>query len=372
MARGAYEGSIGKHKSGLYYARLQVDGKRRTVYAKTREEVGNKLHALKQSVIDGEGLLTKDVKLTELISTYLDSGKPGWSFRTYQGYESLARNHVVPKLGNRRARRLNTQVLQTYLNELTASGYSSDLVHHIKRFLGSVFSKGVLWGVVNRNPCDHLSLPRHSQAERPRLSEGQVRKFITSLDGDRLEALFVVLVTTGLRIGEAMGLTESDVDLESGTIRIRRQLQRTESGQHELVDLKTKGSHRIVEIGQATVRVLTDHRTRITQERLRLGAAWDTSVELVFPNNLGRALSLRNVRMRHFLPAARTAKLPTNTTIHDLRHAFAALALSRGQDIAAVSLMLGHRNISTTLDRYAYAIPGRGRTIANLMDAIVV
>ena len=99
---------------------------------------------------------------------------------------------------------------------------------------------------------------------------------------------------------------------------------------------------------------------------------WKDDWQLVFPNNIGKPLSLTNVRKRIFNPAVREAGLPLNTTIHDLRHAFAALALSRGQDIATVSAMLGHRNISTTLDRYAYAIPGRGRMVANLMDSMVV
>jgi site-specific recombinase XerD len=102
-----------------------------------------------------------------------------------------------------------------------------------------------------------------------------------------------------------------------------------------------------------------------------VGAAWDDDWDLVFPNKVGRPLSLTHVRKRHFIPVARGARLPRETTIHDLRHAFAALTLSRGQDIATVSAMLGHQNTSTTLDRYAYAVPSRGRMIADLMDSVV-
>jgi integrase len=371
MARGAHEGTIGKHKSGLYYARLQVDGKRRTVYAKTRPEVELLLHELKQSIIDGDTMITRDMKFSKLVAAFLESGKQGWSIRTYIGYESLARNHLIPILGDKRVRKLNMLNLQLFINQVSETGASSDLVHHLKRLLSAMFSKGVQWGVVNKNPCDHLTLPRHNQAERPRLTEEDIRRLVVCLKSDRLQGLFILLATTGLRIGEALGLTNSDVDLERHTLTVRKQIQKADSGMLELVDLKTVGSRRTVEIGPTTAKSLRAHQLEITKERLRLGSAWDESWDLMFPNSVGRPLSLSNVRRRHFVPAARLAGLPINTTPNDLRHAFAALSLSKGQDPATVSAMLGHRNISTTLDRYAYAIPGRGRLVADLMDSVV-
>ncbi len=179
-----------------------------------------------------------------------------------------------------------------------------------------------------------------------------------------MEALYVVAVTAGLRIGELLGLRWADVDLERGTMRVARTLSRAKSGPRFTTPKNDKG--RQVALTRQAVEALRSHRRRQNEERLRLGSCW-TDQGLIFASATGNPLGRETVDRRSFKPLLERAGLP-RMTLHDLRHTCATLLLNRGVHPKFVQELLGHASIAMTLNRYSHWIPSMGDQTARAME----
>ena len=133
---------------------------------------------------------------------------------------------------------------------------------------------------------------------------------------------------------------------------------------------KTVGSRRTVSLAPMAVAALRRHRTRQMEEALGVGPAWNNSLELCFTSQIGEPLKRHSVLRRDFKPLARAADFPPSLTFHDLRHIAASLALSQNVPWTLVSEMLGHANVSTTMNVYAHTVPGTQGQMADAMEAV--
>jgi integrase len=171
---------------------------------------------------------------------------------------------------------------------------------------------------------------------------------------------------SGLRMGEALGLKWSDIDLEGGTLRLHRQLQRMREGGGLVFSEPKIASRRTIDLPQRAVEALRSHRRRQAEEQLRAGSNWQDN-GLVFATGKGTPLDAQNIVNRHFKPLLKRVGLP-DIRWHDLRHTCATLLLSRGVHPKLVQHLLGHASIQLTLDRYSHWIPSMGRATAEGMD----
>jgi integrase len=194
------------------------------------------------------------------------------------------------------------------------------------------------------------------------------RRLLDAASGDRLEALYVLALTTGLREGELLGLKWRDVRLEERALEIRGSLQRVSAGL-VVVEPKTKQSRRRVGLTDAALVALRRHRVRQAEERLSLGAAWPNS-DLVFTDEVGGPIDATKLLRNSFVPLLKTAGLGA-MRFHDLRHTAATLLLGRGIHPKIVSEMLGHSQVGITLDLYSHVTPTMQREATAAMDAIV-
>ena len=198
----------------------------------------------------------------------------------------------------------------------------------------------------------------------------ELRALANAARPDRLCALFVLLMSTGLRISEALGMKWSDFDETAGLIHVTKQLQH-EDGSWELKRLKTRGSVRSVEVGSAVVRTLKEHRTAMAVEEMKLGPSWKNNLDLIFTGTFGQPLDRHNVLRRNWKGVLKRSGVKWRLGLHDLRTVFATTALSKGMPITTVSAMLGHKDASTTLRLYAAAVPQSGRAVAQAMDDVI-
>jgi integrase len=165
--------------------------------------------------------------------------------------------------------------------------------------------------------------------------------------------LYVLAITAGLREGELLGLRWQDVNLDAETLSVRQQLTRTRSG---LSFTSPKGDKsRSIRLASNTVRVLKHHNKAQKEERLKAGSLWQDT-RLVFTTKGGTPVDVGNLTYRSFRPLLERAGLP-KIRGHDLRHTFATLLLSKGTHPKIVQEMLGHANISMTLDTYSHVLP---------------
>ena len=182
----------------------------------------------------------------------------------------------------------------------------------------------------------------------------------------RLEALYVLAVTTGLRQGELLGLKCDDIDLQVGTLQVRRTLT-TAKGGPVLSTPKTKGSRRTVKLSQTALEALRSHLERQLGENSDwAGGLWREN-GLIFASAAGEPLDRRYITTHRFKPLLKRAKLP-QVRFHDLRHTCATLLLSKNVNPKVVSEMLGHATIAITLDTYSHVLPNMQESAAKAME----
>jgi len=371
--RGHNEGSIYKRTDGRWAATLTLgyeDGKRKrkTFYGETRKVVQEQLTAALRT--HQQGLPVPNER--QLMGTFLDrwlaeSAKPSIRAKTYRSYEQLVRLHLKPGLGHIPLAKLGPQQVQAFLNRKLASGLSPRTVDHLYDRLRTALNQAVRWGLVARNVATLVDPPHVEETEVVPLDPGQARVLLETLKDERLQAVFTVPLAVGLRPGEALGLRWQDVNLETGTITICRALQRIE-GQLQLVELKTRRSRRAIVLPGVALAALTAHRQRQQEEREQAGDRWQEH-GLVFTTRHGTPIEPRNA-VRSFKRILKRAGLP-DQRFYDLRHTCASLLLAQRVHPRVVMEILGHSQISLTMNTYSHVIPQLQEEAAQRMNDVL-
>ena len=200
------------------------------------------------------------------------------------------------------------------------------------------------------------------------LSPEQARMLLETAASERLEALYVLALSAGLRQGELLALRWRDINFDAGSVQVRGSLQRTTGGL-TIAEPKTARSRRLITLTAAAANALRRHRSAQAKERLRLGAIWEDN-DLVFANEIGRPIEAGNLLRRSFWPLLERAGLP-HMRFHDLRHTAATLMLGQGVHPKVVAEMLGHSQISVTLDLYSHVTPTMQQQAARAMDSVL-
>ena len=356
--RGNGEGGITRHKkSGLYMARYTVETptgkKRKTVYGKTREEAHEKLIEALSNRNKGLVFEGDDQTLETYLAGWLRDIEGTIKQRTLENYEYVVRKHIVPALGQVKLKALKPDRVRRLYRDKLDGGLSNRTVQLIHTVLRKALQQAVLDEILPRNVCQAVRAPRRVKKEIRPLTPEQVRTLFQVARGDRFEALYVLAVAAGLRRGELLGLRWEDVDLERGTLQVRRQLTRTKAGL--AFTSPKRGKSRSVRLTQSAIKALRSHRKRQLEEKLRLPGLWQ-DFGLVFPTRVGTPMDADNLVSRSFEPLLKRAGLP-RVRFHDLRHTFATVLLSRGTHPKVVQEMLGHANISQTMDTYSHVLP---------------
>jgi integrase len=275
--------------------------------------------------------------------------------------------HLIPALGKVPLLKLRPEHVRELLRTKSEEGLSPRRVRTIRAVLHTVIDEAFKWGRLARNVVDLVKAPRASRYQAAVLDEKQAKALLKAANKHRLGAVFSVAVAIGLRLGEALGLRWEDVDFENQTLSVRQALQRVD-GKLQFVEPKSDKSRRSVPLPEVAIGALKRHRTQQKRERLKAGGSWQAS-GLVFTSTIGSPLDERNVR-RAFDEVRATAKpkLP-KMRIHDLRHTCATLLLAQGVHPKVVQEILGHSQISLTLDTYSTVLPTVSRAAAEQMDA---
>lgn len=238
-------------------------------------------------------------------------------------------------------------------------------VKHIHTTLHRALRQAVRRALVTRNVAAAVDPPKARTPEMRLLSSTQARTLLDAANGNMLEALYVLAVTTGMRQGEILGIRWEDVDLEAGTVRVRRTLTLAKGGPR-FTEPKTRGSRRQIRLTASAVEVLERHRGRQEAEGAARGSGGN-SLDLVFCTRRGTPIRRDTLHEKHWKPLLRYAWLP-DIRFHDPRHTCATLLLTRGVHPNIVSEMLGHSSISITLDTYSHVIPGMGDAAALALE----
>jgi integrase len=273
------------------------------------------------------------------------------------------RLHITPLLGGIRLAKLRRGDVVNFYPALGRNGVSPSLQRKVGTTLTIALNKAVDLELIPSNPATKVKKPKAHKLEMQVLDPEQVARFRAAAACDRLEALYVTALDSGARPGELFALLWSDVDFHRGFISVTKSLEDIQ-GILRVKDVKTGKSRRRIDLSQATLAVLADHR------RAMLAAGYYAPDRPVFCDTAGGYLRVSNLRKNSFKPVLVRAGLP-DIRLYDLRHTCATLLLLADTPAKVVSERLGHSSVTLTLDTYSHVLPTMQRRAADVMGVIL-
>lgn len=402
-------GSIRQRADGTWEARFVVghdpgSGKplRKSIYAKTQKEARLKLAQAVAAVDNSDYFESSKISLGQWLDIWAAEYMGDKRYSTQKTYRANIETHIRPALGAVKLSQLAPHVIQKFYNSLLTSGckvpkkdksgniikregkpiyesapMSAKTVRNIHGTLTKALSTAVDIGYLRINPADRVTLPRVEKKELTPLSDEQVRDFLREASNDDLEIILKVILFTGLRESEALGLTWDNIDFKAGTIKVCKQLQkrRIADGGATLAPTKS-GKSRMLKPAPFVMGLLDRQYREQSAQRLRAGdiwQGWQTAEErktaLVFTTPDGKSISQTSIRY-HFKKIVTAIGVPS-CRVHDLRHTFAVLSLQNGDDIKTVQGNLGHATAAFTLDVYGHVSEKMKEDSAARMEAYI-
>jgi integrase len=339
----------------------------------SKKEAEKKLAELLHEMDKGVLIRPEKTTLGQYLERWLkDYARPNTAPRTAEGYETIIRQHLSPKLVHIPLAQLKPEHLQKYYAEMLASGrikreggLSAQTVRHHHTALHKALQSGVEWGLLGRNVADAVRPPRVLHNEMKTWSEEEVNRFLEAAKETPYYALFYTALFTGMRRSELMALRWQDVDFILSQIYVKRSLHQLRDGSFNFRPPKTARGRRAVALPPSAILVLQEHFEKRKQERVILREPLKDE-DLVFGEADGRPMRPNRIT-RAWVMLAEKAGLKV-IRLHDARHTHASIMLKRGIHPKIVQERLGHASIAITLDTYSHVSPGMQQAAAQSFD----
>lgn len=383
-------GSIRKRPDGRWEGRYTVGidpktGKqiRRSVYGKTQREVRNKMIVFLAEISQDTYIEPSKIKLQDWLQTWIDEFSFDKRYSTLKGYKAQIKKHIVPALGKYYLEDLTPLLIQRFYNDLIRPDedgkcLSPKSIKNVHIVLRAALQQAVELEYIKKNPCHKAKLPKVYKTEITPLTDQQVHDFLQEAQNDEYYGTILrVILFTGLREGEALGLTWDCVNFKYGTVVINKQLQRRpqDDGGPQLTPTKN-GKSRTLRPAKSVMNLLKIRYTEQVMQSKRAGDAWEAwrnesehSKALVFTNEVGHHLQPKRVYL-HFKKITDEIGAQ-DARVHDLRHTYAVLSLQNGDDVKTVQTNLGHASAAFTLDVYGHVSDRMQRASADRMEEYI-
>lgn len=364
--RGNGEGTIVKRADGRWCAAVHLgyeNGKRKRkyLYGKTRREVKDALTKTLNDLRQGLPATTDRQTVGQFLTRWYDecvllSPKA----TTHRTHRNRIKGHLMPAFEKIALDKLGPQHVQSFIAQKTAKGYAASTINGFLSTLGAALNQAVRWQLIPRNVITLVDTPREVRAARHFLSADEAKRFLIAAHGHRLEALFLVLLTTGLRRSEARGLTWDCVDFEHATLTVARQTIRVDNVNLTYAP-KTHHSRRVIALPPTILAALIRQRERVADQRAAKGALWQDH-GYVFPGPKGGPFGETSVA-RDLDKVLVAASLP-HLTPHELRHSMASFCAAANINPRLAMDALGHSTLEMTMEHYQHVTDAGRREVA--------
>ncbi|AZZ82572.1 site-specific integrase [Gordonia alkanivorans] len=373
-------GKVIGYAGALTYLDESETSKRHTVYGRTRAEVRDKLKAARERL--DAGAPVRDASRTvgdwmrQWRTTTLAASDRKESTRDL--YSNLSRRHLETEpFGATRLDRLKPSDIEGLVLSMraqtkvrggeTVRALSDSTIRQVYTVLRAGLDGAVRDGLLAVNPAAKVKRPGITRQEAKHLPADAVQRVLTAASSSRYHAALVLIAATGLRKGEALGLSWDRVDLDAGSLTVLATLGRI-GNRLVISEPKTARSRRTVPLSPAVVALLRRHRVAQAEERLRAGDQWQDS-GLVFTTEFGGPVDPRN--LLRVLEVAAAGAGVDKVGVHTLRHSAAVAWLESGVHIKAVADLLGHSSIAITGDVYGHTSDDTARSaVAGLSEVL--
>jgi len=366
--RGNGEGTIAKRPDGTWWARVSVGyddngkQKRKAFYGKTRQEVAQKMIEAQNKVNNRVYIEPSKMTVAQWMDIWLkEYKKPVIRLSTYNSYVHKVNYYIVPNIGYLRLSQLKNKDVQGFANSLSQKGissvYAKDIVNEI---LKPAMEKAIDNELILKNPVRNISFNKTEKKEIRVLSQEEQNRFVNIAKKAYLGEVFILLLGTGLRIGEALAITWEDIDFQNKTLRINKSVYCTKDPDDPSAKItpiitypKTKAGIRTVPLIASMIELLKQVKKNQAERILWSGDKFINN-NLVFCTRKGGLLRSSDMRQR-LIPIAKEANIE-NLHIHCLRHTFATRGLEEGIELKVMQEFLGHANIEVTGNVYTHVL----------------
>ena len=346
--RGNHEGTF-RRKGRGWQGAIRIGGHRYWVSGRTRRECQDKLLALLMRHRQGQLAQPSRFTLAEWCELWLAQGEARWRPSTLERRRQVLMP-LLARLGRVRLARLEPLHLAAVLEELRRQGMGSRSLELCWLTLHAALSEAERLGLLSHNPVARVPRPRHQKGEAKEWQLADMQAFLRACQEDAtpLAHMLALMLLTGLRPGEALGLRWDDLDLRAGALTVRRSITWAGSTWH-VGGPKTRAGERTVALPSLAVQLLS------RLERRSLYVFWETRP----PTSKQVSNAMRGLCQRAGAP---------RRPAHYLRHCHAALLAASGLDVKSLQRRLGHAQASVTLDVYAHALSEMDRRAAEMVD----
>ena len=370
------------YRASVYLGVDKLTGKkaRTTVTANTKKGVKIKAReAVNAFAANGYSVKEKPTITTyrELVALWWESYKNTIKPNSQQSMEGIVRLHILPVFGDYKLDKLTTPIIQQQVNkwaDKTNKGEKGAYANYsfLNNINRRILQYGVTMQVIQHNPARDVIIPRKQQNKEHKVkffSNQELKQFLDYLEDLEQSSyenffdyvLYKTLLASGCRIGEALALEWSDIDLKKGIISISKTLNRYQ----ETNTPKSKAGLREIDIDKATVSLLKQYKKRQQVQSWQLGRS-EGIVFTPFTTKYAYACLLRKRLQSHF----KTAGVP-DISFHGFRHTHATIMLYAGIEAKDLQYRLGHSNISMTLNTYVHATKEGAKKAVSIFEAAI-
>lgn len=384
-------GTIVKRSDGRWQGAAQMgykpDGSpnRIYVYGKTEAEAKRKLKAKLKDFTKYGGITVANQAVSTWFTDWLNGTmKTGLKPRSFESKERAIEKFIIPSLGGMKVSEVTARDVQKLINEMSENGYSLSQIQKVYNTIGQRYKQGMLDGEVVFNPAAGAKLPADKRAEENSkrvkyLSDDEVKSLKKRLSqcypngtpiyprGDFL----IVLLYTGMRIGEALALTWNDIDFENLTITVNKTVVQLKNKDETKINPATQKPYKNIQVLQMSTKSQSSTRTipinQTCLNALKNIQAYNGKHKWVFANSQGNWENNSNLN-RMLRNALKQAQIKESYSVHCLRHTFATQLFKKGVDIKIISKVLGHSSVSITYDIYVHVIKEQEIQALNKLD----
>lgn len=319
----------------------------------------------------GYSQLNENMRFSELAEWYFENYAPEeLKPTTIMNYKSQYKNHISPFLGHKKLKEITTPLLTEFLRQLGQQhNLNPATIRKIYIVVQSIYRRALQQGFAKENPCQNVIIPKKKDTgKRYSLTEEETKRFIKlvnekSWDND-VKRILMVLLFTGMRIGECLGLSWEDVNFEEKTIFIKHTLSHA-NGISYLDTPKTESSIRIIAMNATVEKLLQEQKVYTDSLKDVLGDNY-AHPEMIFPSGQGNYRDRASVY--HSLKRMTKNTEFEDMTLHKLRHCNATLLLNSGVELKVISEHLGHCDIGVTANIYADVLKKQKIKVAEIID----
>lgn len=321
----------------------------------------------------------KSITLAKYTRHWLDEVAPLKLAKSTVVRDAQDVRHILPRLGHYRLTELNKDIIRRFYEEMRQTPcltkdrlLSENSIEGIHDTLCSILSSAVDEGYLAHNPAWRVYKPQGKRKERPAADEEMVQKLLTALEGQSMkyEVYFKLVLATGMRRGEACGLRWSDINWRQRSIHIQRNVVKLTGEPIFVKAPKTAAGDRVVYFSKEMGRLLKTWKQECAWEAEQTSGLVLGEEDYLFRQPDGNPMVPSSFTFR-FKKILKENGLPTDLSIHSLRHTNASLLISQGVDVRTVASLLGHAQTSTTLDIYSHAFDKNKRAAQEKLGEVL-